>query len=495
MTIQETGNIETRHNYNWRENSFAALAEEPLDVLVIGGGIVGSGMARDAAMRGLRVGLVEQHDFAFGTSSRSARLLHGGIRYLAQGNIRLVRQASLEKLIVHGIAPHIAVPMPFIFPTFKGTPWPLWKLRIGIKIYDLLCNRQNLGPSSPLSAEQVKEYLPEIKSDRLSGGVRYFDGLTNDSRLVIDTLRSAARHGALLSNYAHMEDARLDGDIWVCKIRDKLTGSGFDIRSRSIINAVGAWAGNLPFSRIKIRGSKGVHVVVDRSRFSIPDEAVMMTKQKRVVWAIPWGERVYIGCTDTDYQGELEEVCTDPKDIEYILEVVNANFPDLNLTEADVLHTWAGVRPLVADTKGTPSEVSRSHLIKTQNNGWIDAAGGKLTTYRLMAQETIDKLGRILHRRLPPCRTALEPLLEPDAALLASGIIPPPVSAKVVRHYCRNEWAICLDDVMIRRTRWHYYNADADSIAQRVLTWMANYLNWTDSRKREELQRYRDILN
>ena len=456
---------------------------------------MGSGTARDAAIRELRIGLIEQHDFAFGSSSRSARLLHGGIRYLAHGNISLVRQASLEKVIVHKIAPHIAFPLPFIFPTYHGTPWPRWKLHIGVKIYDLLCNRRNLGPSSALSIEEVKGYLPGIKSDLLTGGVRYFDGITNDSRLVIDTLRSAALHGAILCNYAHMEDARLDGHTWVCKIRDKLTDSVFNIRSRSIINAAGAWADKLPFSQIKIRGTKGVHVVVDRSRFSIPDEAVMMTKQKRVVWAIPWGERVYIGCTDSDYQGELEEVCTDPEDIEYILEVVNANFPDLNLTEADVWHSWAGVRPLVADAKGNPSEVSRSHLIKTQNNGWIDAAGGKLTTYRLMAQEIIDKLGRILQRRLPPCRTAFEPLLEPDAARLTSGVIPPHVSANIVHHYCRNEWAIHLDDVMIRRTRWHYYHPDADEIAQKVALWMADSLDWSDTHRQQEIRRYHQVAD
>ena len=205
-----------------RTEAIDALAAETLDLLVIGGGITGAGAVRDAAMRGLRAGLVEQHDFAFGSSSRSARLLHGGIRYLAQGNIRLVRQASLEKVIVHRIAPHIALPLPFIFPTYKGTPWPKWQLRIGVKLYDMLCGGRNLGQSRALSTDDVKKYLPGISQEQLTGGVRYFDGLTNDARLVIDTLRSAARNGALLGNYCKFEDAHPESDIWLCSIRDIL---------------------------------------------------------------------------------------------------------------------------------------------------------------------------------------------------------------------------------------------------------------------------------
>jgi glycerol-3-phosphate dehydrogenase len=494
VTIQETGNIETSHNYDWRENSFEALAEGPLDVLVVGGGIVGSGIVRDAAMRGLRVGLVEQHDFAFGTSSRSARLLHGGLRYLAQGNIRLVRQASLEKLNIHRIAPHVSTPLPFIFPTYRGTPWPKWKLRIGVKLYDLLCNRQNLGPSSSLSAEQVRAMLPGIQTDRLNGGVRYFDGLTNDSRLVVDTLRSAVRHGAIVCSYTRLKEARPDDDMWKCKIQDTITDSFHDIRSRSVVNATGPWSDKLLQSQITIRPTKGVHVVIDSSRLAIP-EAVMLTEQKRVVWAIPWGERVYIGCTDSDYDGALENVHTEIEDIEYLLRVTNTYFPDANLTESDLVRTWAGVRPLIADGRGGPSDVSSSHLLKMTNQGWLDAAGGKLTTYRLMAQEAVNILGRFLKRRLPGCRTADELLLDPGEVEDYSSVVPPKVTPDAVRHYCTNEWAVHLDDVMVRRTRWHYYYTDVDVIAQKVSSWMARCLGWTDTRQNEEIKRYSRVLD
>ena len=494
MTNREI-NIEKIQNYGWRNDALSELSAEPLDVLIIGGGIVGSGSARDAAMRGLRTGLVEQHDFAFGASSRSARLLHGGIRYLAQGNIRLVRQASLEKVIVHHIAPHIALPLPFIFPTFRATPWPRWKMRIGVKLYDLLCSRRNLGNSSGLSAKEVIGYLPGIKCDDLTGGVRYFDGLTNDSRLVMDALRSAARHGAALCNYARLENVRPEGEAWVSKVRDMLTDTVFTIQSRGIVNAAGAWADQLPFSQVKIRGTKGIHLTVDRARFQMPEEAVMMTEQSRVVWAIPWGERVYVGCTDTDFQGALEDVHTDPDDIRYILDVMNRFFPNLNVIESDVRSTWAGVRPLVADAKGRPSEVSRSHSIKMTRKGWIDAAGGKLTTYRLMAQEIVDTVGRFLNKNMSPCRTAHEPLLEPGEAEGVSSVVPPPVTQEAVRVYCNREWAVHLDDVMIRRTRWHYYHPDTEALSQKVASWMDDCLGWTEARLSEELLRYRNIVD
>src|SRR5687768_10332865 len=202
-----------------RASTLQSLATDPLDVLVIGGGIVGAGVARDAAMRGLRIGLVERNDFAFGTSSRSSRLLHGGLRYLAQGRIGLVREASVEKLILHQIAPHLAIPLPFVFPTRRGTPWSWWKLRAGVKLYDLLCGGRNLGRSSGMNAREVAAAVPGLNESHLTGAVRYFDGMTNDARLVLDTLRSAAAAGAILLNYAPLRTAELGADTtWRCHV-------------------------------------------------------------------------------------------------------------------------------------------------------------------------------------------------------------------------------------------------------------------------------------
>jgi glycerol-3-phosphate dehydrogenase len=219
----------------------------------------------------------------------------------------------------------------------------------------------------------------------------------------------------------------------------------------------------------------------------------MMTADKRVVWAIPWGVMVYIGTTDTDFSGNIEAVRTYPEDIDYILSVVNSYFPELSMTVTDLISTWAGVRPLIAAAGRHPSEVSRSHRIVISPAGWLDAAGGKLTTYRLMAEESVNKLARFLNRAVPPCRTHQEALLEDGKPEGGSGVIPPPVTAEAVRYYCENEWAIHLDDIMIRRTNWHHYLPDAKSVARQVSDWMAAYHGWDERRQQSEWQRYVDF--
>jgi glycerol-3-phosphate dehydrogenase len=466
------------------------LSADKLDVLVIGGGIVGAGIARDAAMRGLRVGLVEQHDLAFGTSSRSSRLLHGGLRYLAQGRLGLVYEASREKRVLSRIAPHLAEPLPFIFPTYRRTCWPLWQLRIGVKLYDRLCGGRNLGPSSHLTTVELLARLPGINPRNLTGGVRYFDGLTNDSRLVLDTLRSAARYGATICNYTRLEDAPPCYDGWKCRLRDVLTDRPYELTARTVVAAAGPWAESLPHHSIRLRLTKGVHLVIDRRRLGVP-EAVVMAEGRRILFAIPWGERVILGTTDTDYTGPIEAVRTEAEDVSYVLAVTNAAFPTAALSQADVLSTWAGLRPLLASRRGTPSDASRAHQIRMPEPGWLEVAGGKLTTYRLIAQQAVDRLLRHLGCQARPCRTAEEPLLDPAEAEGASGILPPAVGAAVVEHYCRHQWAVHLDDVMLRRSGWHYYLADADQVAEQVALWMAELFGWDATRREAELARYR----
>src|SRR6478735_8390780 len=227
---------------NERGAALAQLCGEPLDVLVIGGGIVGSGVARDAAMRGLRTAIVEQADFSSGTSSRSSRLLHGGIRYLAQGRVGLVWEASSEKRVIGHIAPHLAQPLAFIFPTRKGTPWSRWKLGIGVKIYDLLCGMRNFGKSSVLSFTNATGLLPGLNTHDLTGAVRYFDGLTNDARLVLDTIRSAARYGATALNYVRLVEATPSGNLWQCTLENVESGNQYTVRTRTVVNATGPWS-------------------------------------------------------------------------------------------------------------------------------------------------------------------------------------------------------------------------------------------------------------
>jgi glycerol-3-phosphate dehydrogenase len=475
-------------------NNFERLRDGDWDVLVIGGGIVGAGIARDAAMRGLRVALVDRHDFAFGTSSRSSRLLHGGLRYLAQGRVGLVHEASVEKLTLHRIAPHLASPLPFLFPTYRRTPWVRWQLSIGVRIYDLLCGRRNLGPSSTLSVSQMVEKLPDINRENLTGGVRYFDGLTSDSRLTIDTLRSAVRHDAVVCNYTALLAAEPTSAGWICRVRDEASQQEIGVKARTIVNAAGCWADRMPHSRVKLRLTKGIHLVVDQERFPAR-EAVVMAEGKRILFVIPWGQRVILGTTDTDYDGSLEDVPTDEEDVAYVLDVTNRTFPPVRLQPSDVLSHWAGIRPLIAsgtEKRGSPSNTSRNHQIRMPEPGWIDVAGGKLTTYRLMAEQTVDRVGKHLRASLPKCRTAQDPLLEPAAAAF-SGVLPPPVTREAVEHYCTREWAVHLDDVMLRRTGWHYYHKDTQSIAEQTATWMQNVLDWDDATRESELERLRHL--
>jgi glycerol-3-phosphate dehydrogenase len=470
------------------------MAEQPLDVLVVGGGIVGAGIARDAAMRGLRVGLVEQYDFAAGTSSRSSRLLHGGLRYLAQGRIGLVREASLEKGVLHRIAPHLADPLPFVFPSYRGTPWPLWQLSIGVKFYDLLCSGRNLGRSESFGRSAALALVSGLARPGLAGAVRYFDGLTNDARLVLDTLRSAGKHGALLQNHCRLDRAERVGRQWRCRVVGQGDSCERDLWCHTIVNAGGPWGDRLPQSRVRLRMTKGVHLVIDRSRLPVPS-AVVLPQGKRILFAIPWRDRVILGTTDTDYQGRIEDVVCELPDVDYVLEVVNLVFPDARLTARDIISTWAGLRPLVANWRGKPSDISRAHVIQQTEPGWWDIAGGKLTTYRLMGQQMVDRLVEYLEKKTPPCRTAIEPLLEPSEVAGFSGIGPPECTRAVVEHYCRNEWAVHLQDVMIRRTSWHHYWRNAEAMAEQVAGWMAGALGWSEEQTAREIADYQAAVH
>lgn len=472
------------------------MSGEALDVLVAGGGIVGAGVARDAALRGLRTALIDRHDFAFGTSSRSSRLLHGGLRYLAQGRIGLVREASVEKVVISRIAPHLAAPLPFIFPTHRGSEWKRWKLAIGVKAYDLLCSGQNLGKSQVLSAGETLQKLPELQPKGLTGAVRYFDGLTNDARLVLDTIRSAAAASAIVSNYTALDSATADGDMWRCRVSDKLRGDArqTELRARCVVNATGAWADTFAASGVTLRLTKGVHLVIDRSRLNISD-AVVMAERSRILFAIPWGQRVILGTTDTDYDGPIETPTCDENDIRYVLGVANDAFPMARLEPRDVISSWAGLRPLIAgggNARGKPSDISRRHQIRMTRPGWLDVAGGKLTTYRLMAEQTVDEVVAYTKRPAMRCTTDRTPLLTNGHGPVYSGILPPDVSRAAVEHFLKNEWAATLSDVMIRRTSWRYYHPDHLELAERVAGWMAELLQWDEPVLARELAAYRE---
>ena len=472
-----------------RAECLAHLAGEPLDVLVIGGGIVGSGVARDAAMRGLRVALIDQYDFAAGTSSRSSRLLHGGLRYLEQRRVGLVHEASVEKKIVHQIAPHLAEPLGFIFPSYRGEGRPMWQLRIGVKLYDLLCGGRNFEPSRGFTRAETQALLPGLAEKKLAGSVRYFDALTNDARLVLDTLRSAERSGASVLNYVRFHDSRREADAWVCQLEDRVNSRSLQVRARTIVNATGPWADKVPHSGVKLRLSKGIHIVIDRSRLTAPS-AVVITEGKRILFVLPWGERVIIGTTDTDYRGAPEDAAVEPADVAYVLRTVNEFFPTIGLQERDVISSWAGVRPLIANPDGSPSDISRAHQIRSPEKAWWDIAGGKLTTYRLMAEQAVDQIVRHLGVKASPCRTAEEPLLPGEDMTSFSGILPAPFTREAVEHFVRNEWARRLEDVMLRRSGWHYYQRWSPGTVEQVASWMSEIAGWSPGQRRAEVEAF-----
>jgi glycerol-3-phosphate dehydrogenase len=293
-------------------------------------------------------------------------------------------------------------------------------------------------------------------------------------------------------NYAPFAAGARRGDVWHCRVADDLGGRALDVTARTVVNAAGAWADRFPASRVKLRLTKGVHLVVPRERLPV-SEAVVMADGARILFAIPWGERTILGTTDTDYDGDADAPRCEPADVQYVLDVTNRTFPGAALTPADVISTWVGLRPLIAggaNARGKPSDVSRAHQIHMTEPGWIDVAGGKLTTYRLMAEQTVDRLVAFLGADAQPCATASEPLLGQSPAAPFSRVLPPAVTREAVEHYCRNEWAVHLDDVMVRRAGWQHYHADAESVARQVAGWMAESLDWSAEQARTEWERY-----
>jgi len=289
---------------------------------------------------------------------------------------------------------------------------------------------------------------------------------------------------------------------WACDLEDRLPGQKQAVRARAIVNATGPWSKFLPHSQVKLRLTKGIHLVFESRRLPVP-EAVAITQGKRLLFVIPWGERVIVGTTDTDYGGPLDDVRAMPEDVEYILRAVNELFPSLGIVDADIISTWAGLRPLIAEpgretgsSEEAPSEVARSHQIRNPEPGWWDLAGGKLTTYRLMAEQAVNEVVKWLRKsnqldgRSRLCRTAEELLLPASETKGLSGILPPDIEHETVEHFCSNEWALHLDDLMLRRTGWHYYFRDARTKAERVADWMSVVLGWTPERRIAELARY-----
>jgi glycerol-3-phosphate dehydrogenase len=382
-----------------RAKNLSALDETNFDLCIVGGGITGAGTARDAASRGLKVCVIEQGDFASGTSSRSTKLIHGGIRYLENLEFGLVFEALNERHILFEIAPHLVHPLSFILPVYNDGRVGMFKMGLGMWLYDALALMHAPKLHERLSVESTMSRVPSLKSDGLKGSYSYSDAYMDDDRLVIETLRSAARFGASCVNYTKAGRGEIDskGKLKTLEVQDLLTNKKHIIKAKHFISTVGPWTdqfAEILFEWKKIlRPSKGIHFTVSRERLPIKEAVVMATgKDNRIVFAIPRHEMVILGTTDTDYPGDPGDVHSDRKDVDYLLSIVQKYLPQANITEKDIIASYSGVRPLVNDGSSSESKTSREHVILHTKRNITFVAGGKYTTYRRMARDIIEEV-------------------------------------------------------------------------------------------------------
>ena len=379
-----------------RKAAIRNLRTEIFDLVIVGGGITGAGVARAAASRGMKVALLEYQDYAQGTSSRSSKLVHGGIRYLENLEFHLVFEALNERNLLFEMAPHLVHPLRFVLPLYKGGRVGMFKMGLGMWLYDALSLFQAPEMHERLDLNDTLDRLPSLQSKDLMGSYVYSDAYMDDDRLVIETLRSANEMGAVCLNYARVEKAKqTDGKIHALECVDLEGGERFIVNGKHFVGAAGVWTDilgeNLLGNWQKIlRPSKGVHLVFDRSRIPLK-QAVVMAAEKRIVFGIPRHEMFILGTTDTDYPGNPEDVSVLPEDVKYLLSVAEKYFPGAKLTAQDIVSSYAGVRPLVNDGASTESQTSREHLIWSDTRGITFVCGGKYTTYRHMSEQVLEK--------------------------------------------------------------------------------------------------------
>ena len=529
-----------------------------VDVLVIGGGITGAGIARDAARRGLSVALVEMNDLAFGTSSRSSKLIHGGLRYLEAYEFSLVFESVSERRILQDIAPHLVNPLGFLFPVFKGAKRQLWLINAGMWLYDGLSLFRSPKIHKNLKPREVAQVEPAVKQEGLKGAPLYYDCATDDARLTLETALDAAKHGATIATWAKVTSfLKTDGGrVRGAVVEDALSGERREIEASTVINATGPWTdATMAMSHPQkggsiLRPTKGVHIVVDAAKLPLKNAVVCFhPDDDRVLFAIPWGDRTYLGTTDTDYEGDPAAVAATLEDVDYLIDAASSYFPAHPLGREDVIATWAGIRPLMApqgeSADLSESSVSREHQILIGQDGLITIAGGKLTTYRRMAGEVVDTAVRMLELErgpldLPGAATGKEPLPgaigwpeDDDHAHVADEVakaghprVPEDVARHLADHYgmcaleiaramakdaklaarlvpgrpevvAQVDWAVeqelaaTVCDVMIRRTQLFFRDVDQGlGAARHVADRMAELLGWDEAQKAKELARY-----
>jgi glycerol-3-phosphate dehydrogenase len=398
-----------------RTHMLERFTNSPLDVLIIGGGITGAGILLDATVRGMRAGLVEMQDFAAGTSNRSTKLVHGGLRYLKQFEVGLVAEVGRERAIVYENGPHVTTPMWMLLPIIEGGTYGWLATSFGIYLYDRLAGVRHSERRKMLRREEALAREPLLRQDGLRGAGYYVEYRTDDARLTLEIIKEAVDRGALAVNYTRAEGLLYEsGRVVGARIRDLLTDSVYEVRAKKVVNATGPWVDELR----EIDGSKtgktlhhtkGVHIVVDGRRFPLRNAVYFDVPDGRMVFAIPREGKTYIGTTDTDYHGDLIHPRMTVADRDYLIDCVNFMFPSVQLTADDVESSWAGVRPLIHEEGKDPSEISRRDEVFVSPSGLVTIAGGKLTGYRKMADKVVSLVARDLEREegrsFPPCTT------------------------------------------------------------------------------------------
>ena len=401
MTEDVTPRVIGELSLRTRAANLARMQRELFDIAVIGGGITGAGVALDAATRGLSVALVEKRDFASGTSSRSSKLIHGGLRYLEQFQFGLVRESLHERAVLSRMAPHLSKPLRFLVPIYSSNDRsPLGasklKLSIGLWLYDFLAGSQNIERHRWLSPDAAARLAPAIDRDGLLGAFIYYDCLTDDARLVIEVIKAAAAHGALAANYAAARSLVTNQRETSLQIEDDLTGHSFELRARVVVNAAGVWSDQVSrlsdaSAHTKLRPSKGIHIVLPSERFQ-NQTAVLIPSlgENRFLFVIPWQGRTVVGTTDTDYTGDLDEPRAEPSEVDRLVKSAARAFPGTKLSSEDVISTFAGLRPLIAAKGQSTADVSRKEEIFENEHRLLTITGGKLTTWRRMAERVVD---------------------------------------------------------------------------------------------------------
>lgn len=388
-----------------RANIQQELQNTKYDMLIIGGGITGAGIALDAASRGMKVALVEKNDFASGTSSKSTKLIHGGLRYLKQFDFWLVKEVGTERAIVHKLAPHLVIPEKMILPLIEGGTYGSWLTSIGLKVYDVLASVEGDDKRKMLDKKEALEKEPLLPDTILNGAGFYAEYRTDDARLTIEVLKTASQYDAQIINYTQAtefiyENKRVVG----AKVTDAFTNESYDIKAKYVVNAAGPWVDELRQinnSKIgkRLHLTKGVHLVVPHEKLPVKQSVYFDIPDGRMMFAIPRGKVTYFGTTDTNYQQDKDSVDTSMVDALYLIEAVNNMFPDIHLTIDDIQSSWAGLRPLIHEEGKSASELSRKDEIFVSDTKLISIAGGKLTGYRKMAERIVDMVAKKMKRR------------------------------------------------------------------------------------------------